>query len=64
MQTPVIYLCWGSRLVAEDNMQMQLEKDREDCRLRVKGGHVRLVVVGEAGTMPLKGRWGSMGSCV
>ena len=45
-------------------MQMQLEKDREDCRLRVKGGHVRLVVVGEAGTMPLKGRWGSMGSCV
>ena len=37
-------------------MQMQLERDREDCRLRVKGGHVRLVV-GEAGTMPLKRRW-------
>lgn len=37
-------------------MQMQLERDREDCRLRVKGGHVRLVV-GEAGTMPLRGRW-------
>lgn len=24
-------------------MQMQLERNREDCRLRVRGGHVRLV---------------------